>query len=476
MPEQPKYINGVADGYSGPRCQYAYGQLPHQGKRCGLAAWPDASEDEPRCAFHSEGTPVDLTQALDDAIKVKADLCEVDLSGANLIRANLRGAGLRHANLSRADLRAADLSGADLSHTNLSGAVLSYAKLAHADLSSADLSGGHLEGADLSGATLLVTDLSGVMARDASFRAAHLACARLRLLWCFADTSSEGGQLTGCASAPDLGNADFRGARLRDITMDRETNLGEARFGPADGATSEDRIADEAEALPDYGACAQVYRQLKVAFRDSGDHGRAGNFYVGEMRCMRKASARDLWPNLTPRLKREADEAAWAYRLRELTRSVRLLRAATGRALGGLPRSRLRARDPWKAVSSHLRLLWLCIFERAAGYGERPSWVLGWALLVVVICAFVHGACGIGATDAHHLVPKIGPGLEWPSPDGFGRFLTALHFSFCTFTTLGCGGLQPSTAWGRLFSGLEGALGLALMALFLFCIARRVGR
>ena len=70
----------------------------------------------------------------------RANLCETNLSGADLREANLHGV-----NLSGADLCEADLHGADLSEANLRGADLSWA-----DLSGADLSGADLRGADLS--------------------------------------------------------------------------------------------------------------------------------------------------------------------------------------------------------------------------------------------------------------------------------------------------------------------------------------
>jgi len=116
-----------------------------------------------------------LSQAVVDAVRVKADLSGANLSGANLSRANLSGADLSRANLSGADLSRAnlsdshlsgsnlsraDLSGADLSGSNLSGSYLSGSNLSRANLSGADLSGSNLSRADLSGADLSRADLS----------------------------------------------------------------------------------------------------------------------------------------------------------------------------------------------------------------------------------------------------------------------------------------------------------------------------
>ena len=133
--------------------------------------------------------------------RVRARLCEADLSGSNLFRADLRatdlnGANLRSANLLGADLRGsrlraadfrgADLRGADLSRGDLFGANLSDIELGDTILDgvrSGNISGipsslpngwvitkGYLIGrnADLSNADLSSTDLSGLDLNDAN--------------------------------------------------------------------------------------------------------------------------------------------------------------------------------------------------------------------------------------------------------------------------------------------------------------------
>lgn len=74
----------------------------------------------------------------------RANLCDADLSGADLRCANLRNADLRNAdlrcaNLSDADLRDADLRGANLSNADLFGANLRGANLRNADLFGASI-------------------------------------------------------------------------------------------------------------------------------------------------------------------------------------------------------------------------------------------------------------------------------------------------------------------------------------------------
>ena len=107
----------------------------------------------------------------------RADLCNVNLRGANLCNANLRGANLRGADLCDADLYGADLRGADLCNADLSGANLRGGNLRNANLSggnlrNANLSGGNLCGANLRGADLCDADLCGADLHNADLRGA----------------------------------------------------------------------------------------------------------------------------------------------------------------------------------------------------------------------------------------------------------------------------------------------------------------
>ena len=90
-----------------------------------------------------------------------------DLSDVSLVGANLRGANLNHVDLSYAILTGANLINANLSDTNLSdadltGANLSYANLYGADLSYADLSYTVLTHTDLNRAQVGFTTFGNV--------------------------------------------------------------------------------------------------------------------------------------------------------------------------------------------------------------------------------------------------------------------------------------------------------------------------
>src|SRR5450756_1262515 len=103
-----------------------------------------------------------------------ANLCRIDLNGANLCRALLR-----EADLSGAALDGADLSDAHLHEANLSGANLDGANLSGAHLDWADLSGAQLDGVNLSGADLAQATLSGAFFGEANLSGADLHEANL---------------------------------------------------------------------------------------------------------------------------------------------------------------------------------------------------------------------------------------------------------------------------------------------------------
>jgi hypothetical protein len=80
---------------------------------------------------------VNFRNAIEKAVKDKANLTGANLTGANLTWANLSGANLNEANLSRANLSGANLNEANLSGANLTGANLTWANLNGANLSGA---------------------------------------------------------------------------------------------------------------------------------------------------------------------------------------------------------------------------------------------------------------------------------------------------------------------------------------------------
>ncbi|WP_435195821.1 potassium channel family protein [Natronomonas sp. EA1] len=88
-----------------------------------------------------------------------------------------------------------------------------------------------------------------------------------------------------------------------------------------------------------------------------------------------------------------------------------------------------------------------------AGYGERPSRVLGLALAVLTFFTAAYAAFGVTA------------GLS-----------ESIYFSIVTFTTLGYGDIVPPTDVTRLLAATEAICGAFLTALFVFTLGRRVTR
>lgn len=125
--------------------------------------------------------------------KMRADLSESNLSGANLVGADLsyatlfgadlRGANLLEARLVEADLRDANLSGAnllsaDLYRANLNQASLSMANLCNANLHEANLIDANLYRVNMNLANLRETDLSGTCFDNACLYDADLCEAK----------------------------------------------------------------------------------------------------------------------------------------------------------------------------------------------------------------------------------------------------------------------------------------------------------
>jgi hypothetical protein len=147
------------------------------------------------------GEYASLKEAVEAAVRSRADLSRANLSRANLSGANLSGALLSGADLSGALLSGADLSRANLSRANLSGANLSGALLSGADLSGALLSGADLSRANLSRANLSEADLSEADLSGAilpGFPATDPPQTRAEAITRVRDWFKEGHWLSGC--------------------------------------------------------------------------------------------------------------------------------------------------------------------------------------------------------------------------------------------------------------------------------------
>jgi hypothetical protein len=155
------------------------------------------------------------------------------------------------------------------------------------------------------------------------------------------------------------------------------------------------------------------------------------------------------------------DDASWAaYRAsrvqhRTLSKDLRSIKAKWIIKLM-MPRAIPVQAPPYVEYASLLtRWAKSGLFLIITGYGEKPTRVVLWALLLILVYAGMY--CIPGATTGH-------------------GFYEALYFSVVTFTTLGYGDLLPRGHF-RLIAGSEALCGILFTGLFLFCIGRRtVGR
>lgn len=200
-----------------------------------------------------------------------------------------------------------------------------------------------------------------------------------------------------------LYGAEIEEAHLEDVDWGGGYLLGEERVG----------LFDLAEA---------VYRGLKQWYSRRGQSDPAGEFHFREMECRRKRSqgrVRSLW------------------------------------SLGSL-----RQKRGWGAWKARLKLTfgapWLWLFDLSCGYGERPSWTLGWLLIAFLLPAlaylFLAGLALKAALfySAAFLVPLANP-LEARD----------------TFPTL--------PPWVDTVALLQAYAGYFLMALFLVVLVLKMG-
>lgn len=106
------------------------------------------------------------------------------------------------------------------------------------------------------------------------------------------------------------------------------------------------------------------------------------------------------------------------------------------------------------------------------GHFERPWRVIGWSIILTVLCAGLYPLLGGIAVSGSDTV------IQYGTADSLAeigeQFQQSLYFSTVTFTTLGYGDMTPVGLYAKQLAGLEARLGSLLMALFIFVLGRRV--
>jgi hypothetical protein len=207
--------------------------------------------------------------------------------------------------------------------------------------------------------------------------------------------------LTQALRATQLQRADLSKANLSDAQLQganlRGAQLEEAHLKEVSWAGRNGYVLNET----DPAEAETVYRDLKQWYSRSGQYDHAGEFHKREMVMRQKT----LW--------------------------------------------RKRSFLEWLA-------LWL--LGVSSGYGERPSWVLGWAL-----------ACWLGGALQGQVFPA-------------GPFPAALYYSATAITTFGPPILSSkweavaAAPWATTVAQVQGLLAYFLLALFLVTFVQKASR
>ena len=104
------------------------------------------------------------------------------------------------------------------------------------------------------------------------------------------------------------------------------------------------------------------------------------------------------------------------------------------------------------------------------GFGEKPSYVVIWSVVVVLLFPLFYMAGG-GVTGLD-LVLNLNQGSNLPV-ETVSDYLLNLYFSGLTFSTVGYGDVSPATWSVRFFATIESFFGALLTALLVFVLGRR---
>ncbi|MEJ2671821.1 MAG: hypothetical protein P8168_06385, partial [Deltaproteobacteria bacterium] len=151
----------------------------------------------------------------------------------------------------------------------------------------------------------------------------------------------------------------------------------------------------------DYAAVEELYRQLKINYENEGDFKRVGDFHYGEKEMHRKASK-------------------------------------------------------WRRFPFY----WYNLYRWLSGYGERPSWALGWLALFLVGIAALIWWLGLEVGHTTHLA------------DFGDSFIYVLQKATIQRPTWA----EPVGFWGKMVAGFSVLIIPGQTALFLLALRNRLGR
>jgi len=260
----------------------------------------------------------------------------------------------------------------------------------------------------------------------------------------------------GTLKEADLRYANLQGAYLSDVNL-KDTNLSDVQlynvkfrnneFSDVYGLRKESFAGTKWGFLLDHKIfespnesitkdCLDTYRKLKKYFYDLGALDDASWAAYKEKVMHRKI----LKANIRP-INRIIYNSIFLVNKNELGNVIKL-------SLG-------------ESLSNLFRYLFSLFSSIIFGYGEKPLRVLSVSSFVIFVYSVLYCFLGVPINNMGEIL------LD---------FKSALYFSIVTFTTLGYGDLSPVKEY-RLLAGSEALLGVILIGLFLFTLARRaVGR
>ena len=208
-----------------------------------------------------------------------------------------------------------------------------------------------------------------------------------------------------------------------------------------------------------YSFACEVYRQLRTAYQSCGKRHEAAEAYLQERRFERRALGNPYfepdWEHLFPpkRTGESVKQVIEKWRQREYNgRTVgrRLLEI-----MAFCARVWLIPKYAIVAFKFKFRYLISLIEALVWGYGERPSRIIGTALVLLTIYSVVfHVLLNKGAT-------------------GSVSFVDCAYLSIVTFTTLGYGDITPKTSLMKMACGSEAAIGAFVIGLVVAGFANR---
>ncbi len=344
---------------------------------------------------------------------------------------NLEKAGLLETNLQEANLAGAYLHKAMLHRANLQEAIVFYA-----NLQDAILSGANLHKVSLNGANLQKASLDRTKCAEASFSEANLEEASL---W-----------------RANLEEASLGGANLQEAYLVR-AKLRKAKLQGAHLEGVDMYDVQSLEGAYFYGAFLEQTRMTKEQLGGSSGEDVDKEYY--------QAKEAYLLPKNNFNQIGRYDDASWAYvkerQMEKMTYHPKLAQKYYAKTEGLPDGASPKSWAWWRFyVKYTLKWAWDWIIEGLCGYGERPLNVAAVALgVLIIVFPFLYSLIGLSPRSEQHLLPR-------------DYFLYSLY----SFASMEHPTLQATSRIAQLFTGLESLSGIALLALLMYTLGRRISR